>query len=214
LTELRNDQRISVSERQSPEEYIKNISASQPDVLVFDHTIIEPDSLTAVASCKKLRSSLKMLLIGTDEDDTQIAAAFAAGVDGYLSSAQFPSLISEAIRSVAAGRAWIPRRLIAPALDLTRRLSSRAAEGANAGVGDSFRPRNCSPREQRVLDLLVNEGLGNKEIGARMGIEERTVETNVTGMLRKLGLSNRCQLIIFAIRNGLVPFKPVLPNPL
>jgi len=63
--------------------------------------------------------------------------------------------------------------------------------------------------QRRVLQLLANEGLTNKEMAANLGIEERTVEFHITSLLQKFHLSNRNQLIIYAIKHNLIPLNRI-----
>jgi DNA-binding NarL/FixJ family response regulator len=200
ILELKKDRGLSITDSLRPEEYVKNVITSQPDVLLFDRTVLPPESAEALGECKKLRAGLRMLLVGTDEDDSQIVAAVRAGVDGYVNIVTCPALVGEAVRALSAGRLWIPRGVVAPLVDHAR----------NGQKGDSASLLLCSPMERSVLSLLANEGLTNKEISSRLAIEERTVEAHVTNLLRRLGLSNRCQLVICAIQDHLVPFHPIL----
>ncbi len=63
--------------------------------------------------------------------------------------------------------------------------------------------------QRRVLQLLANEGLTNKEMAANLGIEERTVDFHITSLLQKFHLSNRNQLIIYAIKHNLIPLNRI-----
>jgi two-component system, NarL family, response regulator LiaR len=122
-------------------------------------------------------------------DDAQLFAAMEAGAAGYMLKDVAPDELAAAIRDVAAGR---------PALhpQVARRLMRRGPQSA-PGLAD------LTARERDVLRLIV-EGLANKEIATRLRIGEKTVKTHVSRVLAKLGVLDRTQAAVLAIRSRLV----------
>jgi len=111
-------------------------------------------------------------------DDETILKAMAFGARGYLDPAASPADFVHAIRIVRQGSVWAPRRLLS--LFIQR---SNGSSGRNL----SARRISFTKREMEVLEMLVG-GSSNKEIGARLGIEERTVKAHVSKLMRKNGV--------------------------
>lgn len=147
-----------------------------------------------MASIKTVRPGLKIIVTGTGADDETILKAVAAGAKGYVDEAGRPEDFIQAIRIVEQGSIWAPRRVLSMFVD---RVSSSPANIFPAGRV-SF-----TEREKEVLELLV-AGRSNKEIGAALSIEERTVKAHVAKLMRKVGVQNRIALSVHAITNSLV----------
>ena len=130
-----------------------------------------------------------MLVLTSFADDAQIFAAMAAGAAGYLLKDVDPQALADGIRDVHEGR---------PALH-----PSVAARLMRRGDPRDVAHPDMTPRERDVLRLIV-EGLANKQIAQRLGIGEKTVKTHVSRVLAKLGVEDRTQAAVLAIREGLV----------
>lgn len=147
-----------------------------------------------MASIKTVRPGLKIIVTGTGADDETILKAVAAGAKGYVDEAGKPEDFIQAIHIVEQGSIWAPRRVLSMFID---RVSSSPGNIFPAGRV-SF-----TDREKEVLELLV-AGRSNKEIGAALSIEERTVKAHVAKLMRKVGVQNRIALSVHAITNSLV----------
>ena len=147
-----------------------------------------------MASIKTVRPGLKIIVTGTGADDETMLKAVAAGAKGYVDEAGKPEDFIQAIRIVEQGSIWAPRRVLSMFID---RVSSSPGNIFPAGRV-SF-----TEREKEVLELLV-AGRSNKEIGAALSIEERTVKAHVAKLMRKVGVQNRIALSVHAITNSLV----------
>jgi DNA-binding NarL/FixJ family response regulator len=112
------------------------------------------------------------------------------GAKGFLHEASTPSQFEKAVRMVAAGSLWAPRRVQADVIHrlLTTLESQRLAQSSAL----SF-----TIREQQVLDLLL-DGNSNREIAKNLKIEERTVKSYVTKLMQKMGVKNRTALTMRA----------------
>jgi DNA-binding NarL/FixJ family response regulator len=114
-----------------------------------------------------------------------------AGVAGYLLKDVEPAGLVRAIRTVHAGES-----LLHPAV-AARLMQEVAAAGDRAG------PESLTPREREVVGLIAR-GLSNKRIALELGIAEKTVKTHVSSILGKLGLDDRTQVALHAVREGWV----------
>jgi DNA-binding NarL/FixJ family response regulator len=129
-------------------------------------------------------------------DEQTILQAIASGAKGYVdAAAASPADFAHAIRIVSQGSVWAPRRILSMFIE---RISSSPRPVFSAD------PVAFTDREKEVLKRLVR-GQSNKEIGAPLGIRERTVKAHVAKMMRKVGVQNRIALSVHAITHSLVP---------
>ncbi len=150
-----------------------------------------------MASLKASRPDLKILVTGTGADDETILKALAAGAKGYVDEAATPAEFTTAIRIVHQGSVWAPRRVLSMFIERVTASPGRIFPAGRVTFTD---------REKEVLELLV-AGRSNKEIGASLGIEERTVKAHVAKLMRKVGVQNRIALSVHAITHSLVTSK-------
>jgi DNA-binding NarL/FixJ family response regulator len=175
------------------------ISASLPEagtlqnidlVLLGEHS--SQNLFDMMASLKATHPQLRIIVTGSGVDEETMLKAIAFGAKGYVDSAAPAADFVQAIRIVSQGSVWAPRHVLSVFIE---RMSSSAARTA----GDA----TFTDREQEVLEMLVG-GRSNREIGAPLGIGERTVKAHVAKLLRKVGVQNRIALSVHAITHSLV----------
>ncbi len=150
------------------------------------------DGLNALGRIKLERPQLPVLMLSTYDNPTYVARAVALGANGYvLKSANRDRLVS-AIRSVAGGESIWTRE------ELRRVTGALATPRLAADVEVPL-----TQRESEVLRQLAM-GLTNKEIGQALTISYETVKEHVQHILRKIGVSDRTQAAVWAVRRGLV----------
>ena len=130
-----------------------------------------------------------MVILTSFNDRARILAATDAGAIGYLLKDATPDDLERGIRAAARGESPLDPRA-AGAL-LARERPADAAGG-------------LSPREREVLELVA-EGLPNKLIARRLDISEKTVKAHLTSVFRTIGVDDRTQAAMWAVRNGLAP---------
>jgi DNA-binding NarL/FixJ family response regulator len=150
-----------------------------------------------MAGMKAARPGLRIIVTGSGMDDETILKALAAGAKGYVDEAASPSEFTTAIRIVHQGSVWAPRRVLSIFIERVTSSPGRIFPAGRVTFTD---------REKEVLELLV-VGRSNKEIGAAMGIEERTVKAHVAKLMRKVGVQNRIALSVHAITHNMVSAK-------
>ena len=150
-----------------------------------------------MATLKAARPDLKIIVTGSGADEETILKAIAAGAKGYVDEAATPADFIQAIRMVHQGSVWAPRHVLSLFIE---RVSSSPGRIFPAGRV------TFTDREKQVLEMLV-AGRSNKEIGAALGIEERTVKAHVAKLMRKVGVQNRIALSVHAITHSLVVAK-------
>jgi NarL family two-component system response regulator LiaR len=178
-----------VGEAASAGEAVSVAATSSPDVVLLDLVMPEGDGIGAIRRLLEVAPGVRVLVLTSFADDAQIFAAIAAGAAGYLLKDVDPQALADGIRDVHAGR---------PALhaSVAARLMRRSASPRPAS-------NDLTPRERDVLRLVV-EGLANKQIAQRLGIGEKTIKTHISRVLAKLGVTDRTQAAVLAIREGLV----------
>jgi DNA-binding NarL/FixJ family response regulator len=154
-----------------------------------DHNLFD-----RMAGLKAARPDLRIIVTGTGADDETILKALAAGAKGYVDEAASAQEFVQAIRIVHQGSVWAPRRVLSIFIERVTSSPGRIFPAGRVVFTD---------REKEVLELLV-AGRSNKEIGAALGIEERTVKAHVAKLMRKVGVQNRIALSVHAITHSLV----------
>ena len=178
-----------VGEAASAGEAVSVAATSSPDVVLLDLVMPEGDGIGAIRRLLEVAPGVRVLVLTSFADDAQIFAAIAAGAAGYLLKDVDPQALADGIRDVHAGR---------PALHASVAARLMRRSGSPRPTSDDL-----TARERDVLRLVV-EGLANKQIAQRLGIGEKTIKTHVSRVLAKLGVTDRTQAAVLAIREGLV----------
>jgi DNA-binding NarL/FixJ family response regulator len=153
-----------------------------PDITLMDGILPDMHGVDVTREILTNNPSAKIILISINETAEDVRRALDAGVRGYVPKSCEQDTITEAIRSVFAGKDFLPPQI-------ARRLAER-----NAVVG-------LSNREVEVL-RLVAKGKANKEIAAELALSGDTVKTHITHLMRKLGAADRAHAVTLAIEQG------------
>lgn len=188
-----------IGEAADGEEGIQAAQLLKPDVVLMDLNMpAGMDGLTATTELRRLMPDLAILILTMHDDDEYLFRAIHVGASGYiLKSAPHEELLT-AIRSVAAGNAYLYPTA-------TKRLMNEYIERLKHGENtDTF--ASLSEREREVLALIA-KGFSNKEIGEQLIISVKTVESHKSNVMEKLGLKTRPELVKFAVKKGLLNFE-------
>jgi len=141
------------------------------------------------------KSPPRILVLTTMRHDEAVVRAIRAGASGFVLKDAEPEFLLAAIRTVHQGQA-----VIAPAqtFDLIREFGGAGTRRANEAAIEPLTPR------ERDIFALVAKGLSNAEVASSAFVSETTVKTHLSGIMTKLGLRSRVQLVSFAWENGLV----------
>jgi len=166
-----------------------------PDIVLMDIKMPNKNGVEATKKIKKDFPNIKIIVLTTFNDDEFIFDALKYGASGYLLKDATPEKIAEAIRTVDNGGALIQPNIAAKVINQF----SQMAYGENCIEADP-KVKDLTIRE---LDICraIGEGKNNKEISKELFLSEGTVKNHVTVILNKLGLRDRTQLAIFAIKN-------------
>ncbi|MBH57015.1 MAG: DNA-binding response regulator [Planctomycetaceae bacterium] len=181
-----------IAESNSGENVLAGISQYQPDVILLDVRLEREDGLAALGRVKIERPQIPVLMLSTFDNPTYVARSVALGASGYLLKNSSRDKILESIRKVAAGEnAWTRE-------ELRRVTGALATPRLSADIEVSLTQRESEVLEQVAL------GLTNKEIALALGISYETVKEHVQHILRKVGVNDRTQVAVWAVRKGLV----------
>lgn len=181
-----------VAEASTGEQAVRLALKHEPDVVLMDIRMPEGDGLNALGRIKLDRPNMPILMFSTYDNPTYVARAVALGASGFLLKEIARDKLIEAIRRAAAGEsAWTRDEL--------RRVTGALATPRL--VADVEVP--LTQRESEVLRQLAF-GLTNKEIALALHISYETVKEHVQHILRKIGVSDRTQAAVWAVRKGLV----------
>ena len=174
------------------EELIAKLADSKPDVVLLDVRMPGGDGLHVLGRVKLDHPDLPVLMFSTYDNPTYVARAVALGAAGYVLKSDSRDRLIEAIQAAVRGEsAWTREEL--------RRVTGALA--TPRVVSDVEVP--LTQRESEVLRQLAN-GLTNKEIALALGISYETVKEHVQHILRKIGVTDRTQAAVWAVRKGLV----------
>ena len=181
-----------VAEASSGEQALRLITEHKVDVLLLDIRMPDGDGLNTLGRVKLDYPEIPVLLLSTYDNPTYIARAVALGAAGYLLKGRDREQLLEAIRKAATGQDVWTRD------ELRRVTGALATPRLNADVEVPL-----TQRESEVLRQLAL-GLTNKEIAQALSISYETVKEHVQHILRKVGVSDRTQVAVWAVRKGLV----------
>ena len=182
-----------VGEASSGDDAVDRVRQLKPDVVVMDLSMPGSNGLEATRRIAALELDTKVLVLTVHAEEEYLVPVVEAGASGYLTKTSADTDLIEAIRVVARGEVYLPPK--ATTLLLQRYKASEADE--SAGLHD------LSTREQEVLALTA-EGYSSREIGKKLFISPKTVDTYRSRIMDKLGLNHRSELVRFALRVGLL----------
>nr|WP_221473154.1 response regulator transcription factor [Planomonospora venezuelensis] len=188
--ELQDDLDV-VGEAADGAEAVELVESLSPDVLLLDLKMPVLDGLGTLLLLAGRERPPKVLVLTSVGDRRDVAPAMRAGAAGFLYKDVEPTALVQAIRAVHGGQV-----LLAP----------EAAEAVLAGVsgtGERAGPvAALTDREREVLALIAS-GRSNREIARELAVAEKTVKTHVSNVLMKLGVQDRTQAALYAVRHGL-----------
>ena len=181
-----------VAEAATAEEVVGFVITHRPDVVLLDVRMPQTEGLNCLNRLKLDYPNLPVVMLSTYDNPTYVNKAYAVGAAGYVLKGTSRNRLLELLRKAAAGESTWRRE------ELRRVTGALATPRLNADVEVPL-----TQRESEVLRYLV-QGLTNKEIAQVLEISYETVKEHVQHILRKVGVSDRTQAAVWAVRNGLV----------
>jgi DNA-binding NarL/FixJ family response regulator len=173
-----------VGETETSNQGFELFRQTNPDVTLMSLRLFEACAVDEIERFLEFAPKAKIIVIASHAGDTEISRSLHNGAFGYVLKDVSESDLLKAIRTVAAGRKFIPPNV---AQILT----------------ENFGQESLTPSEQKILQMIV-AGKSNKEIAYLLGVTENTVKTHIKNIFEKLGVSDRTTAATLAIRRGLV----------
>jgi DNA-binding NarL/FixJ family response regulator len=173
------------------EEAVRAGERLRPDVVLMDLVMPKLDGVAAMRILRERVPKTRVIVLTSFLDDDKLLPALRAGAAGYLLKNTPPQELVRAVRAAHAGEALLDPVVAA------RLVESLAASGEEEPID------RLTKREREVLEL-IGRGLPNKRIALELGVAEKTVKTHVSHVLAKLGVTDRTQAAVIAVRAGLV----------
>ena len=173
------------------ESAVESAKQFKPDVAIVDISMPKLNGIEAAKQIKEFSSETAVLMVSAYSYPSYVLAALRGGAAGYLLKDTPLSDIINAIRMVNSGEAVFDMKATGKIL---RRIANDKSNG-NRVVEE------LQPREIEVLNLAA-KGVGNKEIATKLNISERTVQTHLVNVFRKLHVSSRTEAVLYALKEG------------
>ena len=187
---LHGDLRVEiVGEAADGLEAIEKIPRLQPDVVVMDLRMSPVDGTDAIARMTADHPQLKVLILSDFAADSFIIKALKRGASGYMLKSTHPDALVSGILAVAAGKRVMSAPIVARMLAMTN-------------SGDELHD-GLTRREIEILKMLAS-GMGNKQIAYKLKSSQKTISNHLCSIYRRLGINDRSQAVLYAVRRGLV----------
>ena len=178
-----------IGEAGNGDEAVSKTAEMAPDLLLMD---ISMPSLNGLLATERLRAAipkLKILILTRHTDDGYLQQLLGAGANGYVLKQSAPTELITAIRTIAAGNAYLDP-------SLTRKVMGGYVSRTSSLRGET--KGELSDRESEVLRLIAF-GYSNKEIGGKLDLSVKTIEAHKANAMRKLGITSRIDIVKYAI---------------
>jgi DNA-binding NarL/FixJ family response regulator len=186
-----------VGEAVDGEETIRVVSQLKPHVLLLDLSLPKLSGLEVLGELNKLGLQTRTIMLTAAIEREQVVEALQLGVRGIVLKHSALQLLLKSIRCVNEGQYWVGQESVSDLIHALRRMKpSNSASGVRRNFG-------LSSREMEVIALIV-AGYTNKDLARKLGISENTAKHHLTNIFDKLGVSNRLELVLYAVDHGLV----------
>lgn len=181
-----------VAEANDGEECLEKLLETEPQILLLDINMPKGNGIEILKEIRDRKINVKVLILTVHEGIEYLLKAVDYGADGYIMKDSESAELKKAINVIMGGESYIQPKLV-PALN--NRLVARDI--------DKDKIESLTGRELEVLIQVAN-GMFNKEIATSLNISERTVKNHISNIFKKIGVFDRTQAAVFAIKNDLI----------
>lgn len=192
---LSTDPRIEVvAEVKNGKEAIEYALKTNPDIILMDINMPEINGISATKIIKKEKPQIGIIALTIHDQEEYLFELINAGISGYLLKDIGPDLLIETILGVSKGNSFIHPSMTTKVFTEFNRLSNL--------VASQNQPNGLTKREVEVLKLIA-QGENNRSIAQKLYLSEKTVKNHITNIFQKIGVVDRTQAALYAIKNKL-----------
>jgi two-component system, NarL family, nitrate/nitrite response regulator NarL len=204
---LSQDERFEImGEAGDVGEALRVLGKIQPDLLLLDNHLPGVKGVDAIGSLKEACPKLRILMLTVSEDEEDLSKALQSGADGYLLKTSESDQLCDALVKVHEGHSVISPAMLNKLVSTLRHPVSSSGQATTASASHEKNALQLidklSPRERDIF-LLVAKSLSNKQIARDLDIAETTVKIHIQHIFKKMDLSSRVQIAVFAATHGL-----------
>ena len=196
---LEMDEEIEVvALAENGKEAFEKCKVYQPDVVLMDMRMPDYDGAYGIRAMKEYCPEIRALVLTTFDDEETIQKAVESGADGYILKEMDDDKVIASVKSVYAGMSIFGENVYR----VMREQMQRNANPVAASQKTSESSMHFTNRELDVI-RMVAQGYDNKEIASQLYLAEGTVRNQISKVLDKIGVKDRTQLAVYAVKNGL-----------
>ncbi|MBZ5565007.1 MAG: response regulator transcription factor [Acidobacteriia bacterium] len=169
----------------------------KPDILLLDLAMPLRSGIETLRELAAASSTVRSIVLAAAIEPAQVVEALQLGARGIVLKDSAPQLLIKSIRAVVAGQYWVGHESVSNLVNVLRQFVPRQVEA------ERKKTFGLTPRELEIVAVIV-AGYTNKEVAQKFSISEDTVKRHLTNIFDKLGVSNRLELALFALKNSLV----------
>lgn len=194
-----------VGEASDGEQAVEQALALRPQVILMDVNLPRMNGLEAMRRIKEACPETSVVILTAYDDEEQVYHAVRAGASAYHAKDVDPRRLVTTIRQVCDGR-YVVGNTVLTEREMGRWLVEKYRQFGGEVLSED---RYLSPLSAREMEILrmVAAGFSNKEIAYQLGISHQTVKNHITAILDKLGVADRTQATVFALRRGWIPLR-------
>lgn len=186
-----------IEEAVDGEEAVQKALDCKPDIVIMDLNMPKKSGLIATNQINEANSNIKIIVLTMHEDKEYLFRVLQAGASSYLLKSHDESDLIEAIRTVYQGEAYLYP-------NATKLLLEDYLKKTN--ISNEGNLQKLTGREQEVLSYLA-KGYSNREVGEKLFVSVKTIESHKSKIMEKLNLKTRPDLVKYALNNGLLDFS-------
>jgi len=183
-----------VGEAADGEETVRVVGKLKPKILLLDFSMPEVAGVETLRELGKLRIQTRTIIVTAAIEKEQVIELLQLGAHGLVFKNSALQLLLKSIRCVSNGQYWVGRESVSDLVHALRRMMRDRKSEATQDFG-------ISSRERQVITHVV-AGYTNKDLARKLGISQQTAKHHLTNIFDKLGVSNRLELVLFAIDHG------------
>jgi DNA-binding NarL/FixJ family response regulator len=182
-----------VGEASTGDETVEQVRRQRPDILLLDLAVPEFAGIDALCALSRNRDPVRSLVMIDDNTDGRVVAALKHGARGIVPKRTATPLLLKSIRVVFRGEFWVGH-------DNIPHLVNHIREAAGAPGSPARGNRSGLTTRELEIAALIIDGATNRDIAQKLSISEQTVKHHLTSVFGKLSVSNRLELVLFAMR--------------